>query len=156
MQVILFYLLLDLLLLFSCVYVIKKIFSIYANQKYVMFNQFTFFFFSQFILFQSFSKTQKYLLMFDLLSTPVHFSCHNPTLIYHTCVVSDSPLKVKSPKPVWKTFFQIWDFLLVFLIYRVKHLIIFCPQKTHSNSNHPNPSENFEMSLRGADITQIR
>ena len=47
-----------------------------------------------------------------------------------------------------ENFFQIWNFLLVFLIYRVKPLIIFCPQRTHSNSNHPNPSENFEMSLR--------
>ena len=48
-----------------------------------------------------------------------------------------------------ETFFQIWDFPLVFLIYRVKPLIMFCPENDPLKLKRPNPSETFEMSLRG-------
>ena len=57
-----------------------------------------------------------------------------------------------------ETFFQICDFLLVFLIYRVKPLIIFSPQNDPLKLKAPNSSGNFEMSLRGGGLetTQIR
>ena len=69
---------------------------------------------------------------------------------YRNCVITrPPPSNSNAVYPRLKLFFRSEIFLLVFLIYRVKPLIMFCPENNPLKLKRPNPSETFEMSLRG-------
>ena len=69
--------------------------------------------------------------------------------IYRNCVVSIPPQTQMGYSQSSETFFQIWVFLLFFLNLHDKSVHHCLPSKSHSNSNHQNPSETFEIIFLG-------